>query len=262
MVLCQNGDGVPLYYMIVGRTGSRYPIVAERGMNMHIEVEQKFRAEHSTGLLAQLERLVRGIRGAHRASRSVFCSPGPRFCPDRRVLRIRRVGERNFVTYKGPKLDATTKTRRELELPLTDGAAAAEQFAELLTALGFSGVREVRKSRQAAKVQWRGQEIEIALRRCRPARAVCRIGDRNGFRRLRCGPRIGCFAGRGTRLENGRTTQLSGIAAGGAGSELRNEDRLLHVAGPRVRHNRYIRCIVARRMPASRFPVPPCAIAC
>ena len=33
----------------------------------------------------------------------------------------------------------------------------------MLTALGFSRVRQVRKSRQAAKVQWRGQEIEVAL---------------------------------------------------------------------------------------------------
>ena len=163
MVLCQNGDGVPLYYTIVGRTGSRYPIVAERGMNMHIEVEQKFRAEHSTGLLAQLERLGAVFAEPIVQVDQYFAHPARDFAQTDEALRIRRVGERNFVTYKGPKLDATTKTRRELELPLTDGAAAAEQFAELLTALGFSRVREVRKSRQAAKVQWRGQEIEIAL---------------------------------------------------------------------------------------------------
>ena len=89
---------------------------------MHIEVEQKFRATHSAELLARLERM-----GAVFAEPVVqvdlyFAHPARDFAQTDEALRIRRVGERNFVTYKGPKLDAMTKTRRELELPLADGA--------------------------------------------------------------------------------------------------------------------------------------------
>jgi adenylate cyclase class 2 len=132
-------------------------------MTMHIEVEQKFRAAHSADLLAGLERLGAVFEEPVEQIDQYFAHPARDFAQTDEALRIRRIGDRNFVTYKGPKLDATTKTRRELELPLADGAAGAERFAELLTALGFSRVREVRKSRRIANVEWRGHEIEVAL---------------------------------------------------------------------------------------------------
>jgi adenylate cyclase, class 2 len=130
---------------------------------MHIEVEQKFRAEHTSGLVARLERLGAVFEEPIVQVDRYFAHPARNFAQTDEALRIRRVGKRNFVTYKGPKLDATTKTRRELELPLTPGAQAAEVFVELLEALGFSSVREVRKTRRAAHVPWRGSEIEVAL---------------------------------------------------------------------------------------------------
>jgi len=132
-------------------------------MTMHIEVEQKFRAIHSLTLLARLERLGAVFEEPVVQVDQYFAHPARDFAHTDEALRIRRVGEQNLVTYKGPKLDATTKTRRELELPLTDGAQAADQFAELLAALGFSWVRDVRKSRRVANVEWRGREIEVAL---------------------------------------------------------------------------------------------------
>ena len=76
---------------------------------------------------------------------------------------MRRVGERNCITYKGPKIDAETKTRRELELPLGDGEAAREQYAELLLVLGFRPVATVRKLREPARLLWQGHQIEAAL---------------------------------------------------------------------------------------------------
>ena len=49
-----------------------------------------------------------------------------------------RSGGRSFVTFKGPKLDTTTKTRREIELPLDSNDADGLKFAELLQSLGFT----------------------------------------------------------------------------------------------------------------------------
>ena len=56
---------------------------------------------------------------------------------------------------KGPKLDTTTKTRRELELPLDPNDADGSQFAELLAALGFTPVAVVRKRRRPFHIRQR-----------------------------------------------------------------------------------------------------------
>jgi adenylate cyclase class 2 len=130
---------------------------------MHIEVEQKFRASHSAELLARLKCLGAVVEAPMMQVDEYFAHPARDFARTDEALRIRRVGEQNFVTYKGPKLEATTKTRHELELPLTPGPQAAQTFAELLAALGFSSVREVRKTRRVAKTLWCRSAIEVAL---------------------------------------------------------------------------------------------------
>src|SRR5262249_1309208 len=76
---------------------------------------------------------------------------------------LRRVGSDNFVTYKGAKIDNTTKTRRELELPLTAGSEAAAQFRELLEALGFRPVANVANLRPSGNLDGEGHDVEIAL---------------------------------------------------------------------------------------------------
>jgi adenylate cyclase class 2 len=67
------------------------------------------------------------------------------------------------VTYKGPKLDSATKTRRELELPLGSSEGNGTRFAELLEALGFQPVAVVRKQRRPFQIEWQGREVEGAL---------------------------------------------------------------------------------------------------
>jgi adenylate cyclase class 2 len=91
-----------------------------------------------------------------------YAHPARDFAQTDEALRIRRVGDANFVTYKGPKLDPQTKTRRELELVLPSGEEGAEQFAALLEALGFRPVAEVRKRRRHAKLLWQEFPFEIA----------------------------------------------------------------------------------------------------
>ena len=130
---------------------------------MHWEVERKFRVQDSAGVERVLEQLGARIGPPVEQCDQYFAHPARDFSQTDEALRIRRVGEQNFVTYKGPKVDPTTKTRRELELPLAPGESAAGDFAELLAALGFRPVLEVRKSRRTADVAWQGRHIETAL---------------------------------------------------------------------------------------------------
>lgn len=60
------------------------------------------------------------------------------------AIRVSRRAGVSDVTYKGPKLDATTKARREIVLPVGDEAAARA----LLEALGFTEVMVVPKRRE------------------------------------------------------------------------------------------------------------------
>ncbi len=92
-----------------------------------------------------------------------FAHPARDFAATDEALRIRRVGETNVITYKGPKIDQSTKTRRELELPLASGGQYAAQYAELLVALGFRQVAEVRKHRRNGVIRWRSWSVQVAL---------------------------------------------------------------------------------------------------
>jgi len=76
---------------------------------------------------------------------------------------LRRKGAANYITYKGPKIDATTKTRREIELPLGDGPEAFQSWKALLEAVGFRPVAEVHKVRRKAAIAWQGRTVEASL---------------------------------------------------------------------------------------------------
>lgn len=130
---------------------------------MHYEVEQKFAIADAAAVIDKLRRL--GARAGEMMVQvdQYFNHPSRDFAQTDEALRLRQIGEANFITYKGPKLDATTKTRKELELPLLAGASTAASFAELLTALGFRHVAEVRKQRQAMHLAWQGRDVEIAI---------------------------------------------------------------------------------------------------
>ena len=78
-------------------------------------------------------------------------------------FRLRRVGETNCFTYKGPKRDAETKTREEIEIPLGDGAQTAADAERLLLALGYKPVVTVRKKRQVYRFVRGGFQMEVCF---------------------------------------------------------------------------------------------------
>ncbi len=130
---------------------------------MQFEVEQKFVAVDPEDLARRIERLGASVAEPIHQLDVYYAHPSRNFAQTDEALRIRRVGMSNCVTYKGPKIDATTKTRREIEVPLGDGAEAAAGFAQLLESLGFFPVGRIKKRRRGAVVRWEDRRVTIAL---------------------------------------------------------------------------------------------------
>lgn len=130
---------------------------------MQYEVEQKHRVANVDALIARLIERGAILEPPVGQSDQYFAHPSRDFAKTDEALRIRTVGGQSFVTYKGPRLDSTTKTRRELELPLTSHDNDGTQFVELLRALGFRPVAIVRKNRQAFQIELHGRDVEGAL---------------------------------------------------------------------------------------------------
>lgn len=130
---------------------------------MQYEVENKFRVDDLERIARLLE--TRGARfgAAIEQVDHYFAHPARDFARTGEALRIRRSGQQNCVTYKGPKLDRATKTRRELELPLAAGAARTAQYAELLDVLGFRPISIVRKQRRLGQLTWQPWAVTAAL---------------------------------------------------------------------------------------------------
>jgi adenylate cyclase class 2 len=130
---------------------------------MHWEVEQKFRVDDPEAIRGRLVAMGVQFQAAETQVDHYFQHPSRDFAKTDEALRLRQIGAANFITYKGPKIDAVTKTRRELELPLSGGAAALTQFAELFSALGFTTAGIVRKQRQRGLLAWASQYVEVVL---------------------------------------------------------------------------------------------------
>jgi adenylate cyclase, class 2 len=130
---------------------------------MLYEVEQKF----PVGDLKQLENRLLELGAAIAAPQAeadlYFAHPCRDFRQTDEALRIRRKGKKNYVTYKGPKIDATTKTRKEIDLPILPGEEMTLNWQALLEAIGFQPVAEVRKNRRKAKIAWLGREVVGSL---------------------------------------------------------------------------------------------------
>jgi len=130
---------------------------------LNYEVEQKFPLENLTEVEQKLAAVGATAHGAVKQIDRYYAHPSRDFSATDEALRIRRVGDLNFITYKGPKVDQTTKTRREIEIRLPPGSEGDTGFSALLEAVGFRPVAEVRKVRRRLDVPWQGHHVEAAL---------------------------------------------------------------------------------------------------
>jgi adenylate cyclase class 2 len=120
-----------------------------------LEVEMKFPVAVLSGLLQRLAGLTPPavLIGREREADHYLNAPDRDFARTDEALRIRQQGETYVITYKGPKLDRTTKTRLEIEVPLGPGAATIAEAIALFQALGYRPTATICKTRTTYEVQ-------------------------------------------------------------------------------------------------------------
>lgn len=128
-----------------------------------VEVEMKFPSSDFAAIEDRLAKAGASLNEARQEIDHYFNAPDRDFARTDEALRLRRVGLANFVTYKGPKRDAQTKTRTEIEVPLADGTAAADNFVRLLTCLGYRPVAVVQKKRRIYHLERDAFPLEVCL---------------------------------------------------------------------------------------------------
>lgn len=125
---------------------------------MDYEVEQKFRLNDVTKFEARAQELQLQFGEPIRQLDTYYAHPSRDFAVTDEALRTRSIGDSHFITYKGPRIDTTTKTRKELELPL---ATTAKEFSDILNAVGFEVVNSVHKSRRSASYSLEDRQFTI-----------------------------------------------------------------------------------------------------
>ncbi len=86
----------------------------------------------------------------------LFDTTAGRLATSGQALRVRRVGERHILTFKGPaRFDGAVKQRREIEIEIS----SSERIAELLHVLGYIPSMRYEKYRES----WRLGEVRVDL---------------------------------------------------------------------------------------------------
>lgn len=131
------------------------------------EVELKFPVANTGPLMSRLREMAARFRDPIEQVDYYFAHPVRNFAKTDEALRLRLVEDQVAVTWKGPRVDAAAKIRREIELGVKPcgptGKATIAAWTELLESLGFQQVLEVAKTRHPARVLWHGSEVEVAI---------------------------------------------------------------------------------------------------
>lgn len=131
------------------------------------EVELKFVIENCSEIEQKLTALFARWSDPIQQIDHYFSHPCRDFSKTDEALRLRQGGERVELTWKGPRIDQSTKTRQELELPITNGPnkglEIVDQWTAMLSALGFCPFIQVVKTRRPAHVDWDGIGVDVAI---------------------------------------------------------------------------------------------------
>lgn len=113
-----------------------------------LEVEVKYRAADPAAVLARVLALGGEAGTAAVEEDHYFNGPDRDYRRTDEAFRIRRTDTGTWLTYKGPKREAATKTRKEVQVAIGDGREVTTAgVSELLVCLGFRPVVVVRKKR-------------------------------------------------------------------------------------------------------------------
>jgi adenylate cyclase, class 2 len=127
------------------------------------EVELKYRNVDHDDLRDRLAAIGATLLSSEQQEDHYLAHPSRDFRQTGEALRLRRVGDDNLITYKGPKLDGPTKTREEIELSFDSGTQSQGALLRLFDHLGFRPVETVRKRRETHAIEFAGRRLEIGL---------------------------------------------------------------------------------------------------
>jgi adenylate cyclase class 2 len=128
-----------------------------------LEVEVKYQLADTGALRQKLLDAKARLVAERKESDDYLNAPDRDFARTDEALRLRRIGESNFLTYKGPRHDRLTKSRLECEVPCPSGEEAAQSFLKLFEHLGYRAVSSVRKSREIYEIDRGGFTLHICL---------------------------------------------------------------------------------------------------
>lgn len=128
-----------------------------------LEIELKFRVHDLTPISNHLQHL--GASAGHPLEESdhYFNAPDRDFAQTDEAFRLRSVGDRNCMTYKGPKTVGIAKTRTEIEIAIESGEAAADAFRRLVQCLGYRPTAIVKKRRNLYNLRRDGFPLVVCL---------------------------------------------------------------------------------------------------
>jgi adenylate cyclase class 2 len=130
---------------------------------MSFEVEVKYRSVDHDHLVTQLVQKGAIATGTVEQEDIYLSHPSRDFAQTNEAFRIRRLGDENRITYKGPRRSGPTKTREEIEIPVAAGNAQFSRLLKLFENLGFRRVASIRKRRETLHLAFREHSLEIAL---------------------------------------------------------------------------------------------------
>ena len=109
-----------------------------------IEVEVKARINSFNEMENRLKDLG-AVKSKEEFQKDIyFASPVVDFAKTDEALRIRTTNNDTFITYKGPKLNDKSKTRKEVEMSIE----SSEKAQDIFTEIGFKPARTVIKNRK------------------------------------------------------------------------------------------------------------------
>src|SRR3954462_10463506 len=112
-----------------------------------LEIEMKFAVRDFAPIEAILRSWQPRVEEPIDEADHYFNAPDRDFARTDEAFRLRRIGSRHPLTYKGPKSPGLAKTRTEIEVPIEQGNTAADDMQKLLVHLGYRPVAVVQKRR-------------------------------------------------------------------------------------------------------------------
>lgn len=128
-----------------------------------LEIEMKFPAADFHAVEKRLKQFGAVAEPPIDEADHYFNAPDRDFGKTDEAFRLRSMGDKNRVTYKGPKHAGPAKTRTEIEIAVESGADAAEKWQQMMQLLGYRSTAVVKKRRTILKFSRDGFAMEACF---------------------------------------------------------------------------------------------------